>query len=301
MDSLYVIASSQYGLVTRAQLHGQGFNRNRITRWVQTGRLTRIYSKVFALPGSAPTPERAVLSRVLETGTSALVSHTTAAWVWGIAGYGPEPVHVVVPRHNRQHAHLPWHVHQFSAPLAEHRRLVRSIPTTSPALTMLHLAQVVGQQRLERAIDNAWSLGLIAGSDLGSLDDQLAIQGRNGIVAVREAAEQRGFDWVPPQSNLESRFMTLFGAVADEFDRQVPMEGERWSARVDFLHRASRTIVEIQSERYHTSLTDAAADTLRRSRLEEKGYRVVEVWDNELFTSPDLVIDRVLTAIRSVA
>ncbi|MEX2654141.1 MAG: type IV toxin-antitoxin system AbiEi family antitoxin domain-containing protein [Acidimicrobiia bacterium] len=302
MDSLYNVASSQHGLVTRTQLRDQGFHRNRIARWVQTGQLTRIYSKVFALPGSTATIERGLLARVLETGTDATISHTTAAWMWGIAGYEPTPVHVVVSRENRHHHHLPWRVHQFTGLPPGHRRTVRDIPTTSPALTMLHLAQVVGRQRLERAIDNAWSLGLITDTDLEKLDRELAVQGRNGIVAVRDATEERGADWVPPQSNIESRFMQLLGPhLASEFECQVPIEGEQWNARVDFLHRPSRTIIEIQSERYHTSLTDSAADTERRGRLQQAGYRVIEVWDNELFGDPETVMDRVLTAIRSVA
>lgn len=301
MNTLYTTAADQHGLITLDQLHAHGFNRNRIARWVTSGQLTRIYARVFALPGSTDTRRRGLLARVFETGTDATISHTTAAWMWGIAGYGPSPVHIVVTRHNRHHQHLPWQVHQFTGLPAEHRRMLDNIPTTSPALTMLHLAQIVSPPRLERAIDNAWSLGLLTGEDLRRLDEEAAIQGRNGIVALREATERRGPDWVPPQSNLESRFMQLLGYLGNEFERQVPMEGERWSARVDFLHRPSGTVVEIQSERYHTALSDAEADATRRARLEDAGLRVVEIWDNELFRNPDVVVDRVINAIRSAA
>jgi very-short-patch-repair endonuclease len=85
------------------------------------------------------------------------------------------------------------------------------------------------------------------------------------------------------------------------FRRQVNVGDGTWTARVDFLHEPSKTVVEIQSERYHTALTDRAADARRKERLERSGFTVVEVWDSELFTNPGIVVDRVLEAIRKVA
>ena len=167
---------------------------------------------------------------------------------------------------------------------------------------MAHQDYCLAVQHFERAVDNAWNLRLLTGRDLLELDDELAIQGRNGIVALRETGRRRGPNWLPPQSNLESRFMELMESVGRvDFERQVPIEGERWTARVDFLHRPSRTVIEIQSERYHTSLTDHAADAVRRSRLEEAGYHVVEVWDSEIFHQPAVVVRRVADAVRAIA
>lgn len=174
------------------------------------------------------------------------------------------------------------------------------VPVTSPALTLLHLAQIVSLRRLEIAVDRAWNLRLISGGDLKRLDDELAIQGRNGIRNLRAVSAERGPGWVPPASGLESRFMQLMGNGFG-FERQVPIEGETWSARVDFLHEASRVVVEIQSERYHTALTDRRADAIRRGRLEEAGYTVVEVWDTDLFTNPGGVIEQVRNAIERAA
>ncbi|HVR31555.1 MAG TPA: DUF559 domain-containing protein [Acidimicrobiia bacterium] len=68
-----------------------------------------------------------------------------------------------------------------------------------------------------------------------------------------------------------------------------------------FLHKATRTVIEIQSERYHSALTDVAADAARRAHLESAGYTVIEVWDRELFTNPGLVVERVLQALHRAA
>jgi very-short-patch-repair endonuclease len=302
MQRLFELAAEQHGLLTRKQLRDHGVDRHRVARWLKTGRLAQVQPQVMALPGSASSPRREILAKVLETGLDAVASHTTAAWLWGIAGYGPHPVHVVVTRQSRHHERLDWTVHQFTGLPPHHRRTVDGVLVTSPALTMLHLAQVVSEKRLARAIDNAWSLRLLTGRDLLELDAELAIQGRNGIRALRKAAKARGENWVPPQSNIESRFMELMNSMGHVgFKRQVEVAGERWTARVDFLHERSATVVEIQSERYHTSLSDREADSERRVRLEAAGFTVIEVWDNEIFQQPVVVLERVAQAIRRAA
>ncbi|MFP5332336.1 MAG: type IV toxin-antitoxin system AbiEi family antitoxin domain-containing protein [Acidimicrobiia bacterium] len=302
MEDIGTIAASQHGLVTRTQILASGVSRWTIRRWLDSGKLKEVQRSVYCVPGAPWSDHQDVLAKVLATDVGAAASHMTAAWVWGIAGFRPHPVHVVVNRHQRHHEMLPWTVHQFTGLPSHHVTVLNAIQVTSPALTMLHLAQIVGKQRLGRAIDSAWSLGILTGGDLFALDKELARSGRNGIVALREAAEARGEDWVPPQSNLESRFMSLidpFGGYG--FERQVTIRGDTWEARVDFLHRPSRTVVEVQSERYHAALTFREADAERISRLTAAGYLVVEVWDNELFHDPTLVIDRVLNAVNRAA
>lgn len=302
MDAIYRIAQTQLGLVSRAQLNEHGIGRERVARLVSRGAFSRLHSKVFALPGSVDTPERDVLGKILQTGGDATASHSTAAWLWGIGGYAKDPVHLVVTRQQRSHEHLDWTVHQFTGLPKHHRTILKSVPVTSPSLTMLHLAQVVSRVRLEIAVDRAWSLRLLTGEDLHELDAELGRQGRNGIVKLRKIAEARGPGWVPPESGLETRFMKLMEGFGHyEFTRQVKLSGERWSARVDFLHERTRTVVEIQSERYHSALVDRAADAKRIARLEEAGFTVVEVWDSELFTNPAAVVDPVTRAIHDAA
>ena len=299
---IFDIAGRQHGLVTRAQLASLGLERHRVARWIASGQLAEVHLNVLAVGGSRRTPARDVLAAALETGHDASASHTTAAALWGLGGFRLTPHHVVVTRISRHHHRLPWNVHQFTGLIAAHRRWIDDIPVTSPALTMLHLASMVSLPRLSRAVDNAWSLGLLTGRDLLELDEQLAKQGRDGIVKLRKVAAARGEDWVPPQSNIESRFMDLMqSATGLDFRRQVVIAEQNWTARVDFLHDPSKTVVEIQSEQYHLALTDAAADRSRRGRLEALGYRVVEVWDNELFQVPEAVVNRVVEAIHRAA
>jgi very-short-patch-repair endonuclease len=297
LEEVFALAASQHGLVTRGQLRERRVDRARVARWVHKGLLRIVDVNTLAISGAPRTERQALMAAVLETGHDASASHTTAAALWGLGGYRLEPTHVVVTRISRHHHRLAWSVHQLTGLVASHRRWIDNIPVTSPALTMLHLASMVSLDRLRRSVDNAWSLGLITGADLRQLDADMARNGRDGIVNLRKVASERGEEWVPPQSNIESRFDRLMTSVGLSFERQVRIETEAWAARVDFLHRLTKTIVEVQSERYHTALTDAEADRIRRDRLAALGYTVVEVWDNEIFQVPNIVVDRVRQAI----
>ena len=63
--------------------------------------------------------------------------------------------------------------------------------------------------RAERALDNVWSRNLTNRRLLDQMLDDWADRGRNGTVAMREILERRPSDYVPPASNLESRFTHL--------------------------------------------------------------------------------------------
>jgi very-short-patch-repair endonuclease len=81
-----------------------------------------------------------------------------------------------------------------------------------------------------------------------------------------------------------------------KFRRQVDVGDEEWSGRVDFLADDLPLIVEILSERYHTSLTDQSLDEARRARHTSMGFMVVEVWDHEIFYTPWTVVERIRAA-----
>jgi very-short-patch-repair endonuclease len=112
---------------------------------------------------------------------------------------------------------------------------------------------------------------------------------------MRELDSARGPAYVPPASGLERRFIE----INDEpMERQVDCGDEEWCGRVDFRHSLLPLVVEVQSEKYHTSLVDRAADAARRARLAAAGFEVVEVWDTDIWHHPDAVRDRIRAAVR---
>jgi very-short-patch-repair endonuclease len=114
---------------------------------------------------------------------------------------------------------------------------------------------------------------------------------------IRELLKDRGEDWIPPASNVEHRFDEIMRrAGITTFRRQVNIGEDGFTGRVDFLDSELPLVVEVQSERFHTALSDKAKDAARRTALEAQGLAVVEVWDFEIFHTPWVVVQRVKEA-----
>ncbi len=68
--------------------------------------------------------------------------------------------------------------------------------------------------------------------------------------------------------------------------RQVDSGGARWVGRVDFRASGAPLIVEIQSETFHTALTDKVDDARRMAALRDAGFAVVEVTESQVWHRP---------------
>ena len=291
------LARSQQLLVTRHQLLAAGLDRRAISRRIQSGMLEGVTSRVFRLGGSPTFPAQRLMIPLLHVGREAYISHTTAAAWWGIAGFRIDRIHLSIERvFHWQEKMRPVIVHHSTVIPDWCRKIHRGVPIVSPALVVLQLAGSLDKDRVSRALDSAWSLRLLDGQTVDALLVRLGRKGRNGVTVLRELRRLRPDPWVPPASNLESRFGELAERNGMRFRRQVNVGDEEWSGRVDFLADDCPLIVEILSERYHASLTDRANDEARRDRHAQMGFVVVEVWDHEIFHAPGVVIDRIRRA-----
>ena len=172
--------------------------------------------------------------------------------------------------------------------------VVQGIPTSSPALTMFQLAAQEHPARVERAVDSGFAMGLFDARALHDLLGRIAARGRNGIRTMRAVLQERGPDYVPPESGNESRFEWILKANGVPLPRrQVSVGNEFLIGRVDYLYEAEHGVVEILSRRYHSSKLDSRADRARFNRLEEAGFRVLTIWDQEIWERPDDVASKV--------
>jgi very-short-patch-repair endonuclease len=169
--------------------------------------------------------------------------------------------------------------------------MLDGVPIASPALVLFQLAGQVHPLRAERACDNAWAMGLVSGGGLHALLDELAEHGRNGISVMRAILSERPPHYQPPASGLERRFASILQEAGEEpMRRQVDVGGESWVGRVDFADSSLPLVVEINSERYHSSLTDQRADQARHEALHGAGFTVLWFWDTEIWHEPHRVV-----------
>jgi very-short-patch-repair endonuclease len=169
---------------------------------------------------------------------------------------------------------------------------------TTVERTLFDLMATVRPARAERALDNALVRKLTTLQGLGSIGDELCRKGRTGSALFRRLLAERGVDFRPTESSLEDAFLTLLrDAGLPEPERQVDLGGTEWIGRVDFYFRASRLVLEVDSDWFHTAALDVAADSRRDEALRAAGFEVVRVPEDEIRNRPALAIARVEAAL----
>ncbi len=97
------IAARQHGVVTAAQLAAAGLDKSAVTRRVRAGRLHRLHQGVYAVGHAAPSDKGRWLAAVLAVGEGAVLSHASAAALWGFLRPMEGPADVSLPDRNGRH------------------------------------------------------------------------------------------------------------------------------------------------------------------------------------------------------
>jgi very-short-patch-repair endonuclease len=270
------VAGRQYGVITRAQLHSLGASKHQIQRRIAAGRLHRVHTGVFAVGHRAPRREARWLAAVLACGEGGVLSHRSAAVLWGLADR--EGLPDVTTRTCRRSPGVANH----RAELVDAERTVRNgIPVTSPARTLVDLAHAVEAEQLTRAVRQAQFDQLF---DVPSVRRALD---RRPSSALRRLVD----DIAPTQSILEDRLLAI--CSRHRIPRpltQQPLAGRR----VDFLWPAERLVVETDGWQGHATQDAFQADRTTSNELQLAGYVVLRFTRADLERRPR----RVATAIR---
>src|SRR4051794_16778956 len=92
------LSRRQHGVVTRGQLLDLGFSAEAIKHRVQKGRLHPVLRGVYAVGRRELTREGRWMAAVLACGPGAVLSHRSAAAVWGFGREHPAYIDVSVTR-----------------------------------------------------------------------------------------------------------------------------------------------------------------------------------------------------------
>jgi len=218
------------------------------------------------------------MAAVLACGDGAALSHFSAAVLWRILDDRGQSIHVTAEKERKCRGAV---VHQ--APLEGERLLRFGIVVTTPARTIVDLADVVQRRRtLERAIDEAEYLRL-------DWSEAAPRHGRKGsgllssVLAVHEPGSTR------TRSELEEQFLAF--CDRHRFPRpevNVVIEGYL----CDFVWREQRLVVETDGRRAHGTARARQRDPIRDADLQIAGWRVMRITSVRLFREPDAVADQ---------
>jgi hypothetical protein len=288
MSSLSIVnqlAVRQHGVALAHEVHALGVAREELRHLVRAGRVDRVTRRVLRVPGAPRTDLQAVLIAVLDAAPGAFACGPTAAALWEVAGFRLRPVHVVRPRGVSGRRSSLAVLHEVKRLLPHHVTVLKDVPVVRPERMVLDLCASEHPRRAARALDDAWRRRLLSGRSLRALVDETSVQGRAGLGVLRALLDERGDDYVPPASNLERRFAAIVAqAGLPEMRRQVDSGGDdRWVGRVDFRDAHLPFVVEVQSETFHSALTDKVRDEIRSCALRAAGFEVVEVTEEQVW------------------
>jgi len=161
------IATSQNGAVTHAQLTETGLGHSGIGRRSDRGLLHRIHRGVYVVGHEAFAPHAREAAALLAVGEQTVVSHLSAAVLWGLAAAGAHDIDVmVIGRRPRRRPGL--HLHYASTVDLRDIRRLHGLPVTAPARTLFDLA-ATGYPKLERAFGEAHAQRLVTAREIEEL------------------------------------------------------------------------------------------------------------------------------------
>jgi very-short-patch-repair endonuclease len=281
-DEAAALARRQFGVVTRAQLLAAGMSASAIDRRQADRRLQRLHQGVFAVGHQILEEEGFWLAAVLACGEGAVLSHRSAAAAWQLRAARLWRVDVT-SRSDRGRGQPGIHAHRCRltpADVTTHR----GVPITTPARTLLDLAEVVTRRDLDRALEEALRLRLV---DHDSLARTIArAGGRRGLKRLRAALEALEPLTLRSRSELERRMLALVkGRGLPKPLVNAPLLGYK----VDLLWPAHRLVVELDGYEYHHTPQAFDRDRRRDGDLQRAGYRVQRFSFNQVDRDPEWV------------
>jgi hypothetical protein len=281
------VAGRQLGLFTHEQAVSAGATEDQIGHRVRIGRWVRVGGGVYRVAGVPVTWSQRALAACLVAGPGAVVSHRSAAVVWGVSGFRPGPLEITVPA-GRSGRNSLAEVHRTTSLPPRDRTTRQRVPVTRPARTVIDLAGRVGPALLEEVVDDMLCRRLVPLDKLRRRADELGR--RRGSRALQTVLEA----WTPgalPEGVAEMRIVRrLMAAGLPEPVRQheIRQEGEL-VARVDLAYPAERVAIELDSFRWHAGRGPFRSDRVRGNRIEAAGWRVLRATPEDAGLADDLV------------
>jgi very-short-patch-repair endonuclease len=267
------IAARQHGVASTGQLAAAGLSKDAIGVRERHGRLHALHRGVYAVGHRGLSREGRWMAAVLacdQEGRRAVLSHRSAAELWGLLSPSRGFVDVTVPGDGgrKRRVGIRGHRSKTLEPAETTRR--HGIPVTSPARTIHDLRRTrpsrggANAEQLRRAIRQASVFGL-------PFDDPETERTRSDLELLFRGICRR-HRLPPPEVNVE------LGEI-----------------EVDFLWRRRRLVVETDSYRYHRGPVAFENDRDRDLKLRMLGFDVVRFSEKQLQT-PQRVVS-VLTCL----
>ncbi len=256
------LAGAQKGNISHAQLRAAGLTGRAIGHRIARGNLHPRHRGVYALGHLALPPFSAEMAAVLACGPRALLSHSSAAHLWGFRPAGTDQIIdvTVISRQVRQRPGI--RAHRATELSREDVCQRNGIPVTSAARTLIDVASTLEDRQLERALHEALVSKLL---NLEQMRVALArYPRRRGCARLVELS--RSSQMTVTRSGGEEALYRLIrksGLPQPDVNARIDI----WT--VDFYWPQFRLVVEVDGSDFHRTRWSVERD--RRKDLDLRG------------------------------
>jgi putative AbiEi antitoxin of type IV toxin-antitoxin system len=251
------LAGRQRSLITRRQLLGLGATVRQVETWLAAGVLFRVHHGVYALAGARQDFDFQVLAGLLAAGLHAVVSHRTAAALFGLRRVTCSSIEVTVPGRRAPKGRG----------LSAHR--------SDLLLIVRHLTSLTAVERLLERFDG---------------------ERRPGARLLAELVEERRRGKRPSETGLEDELLEVFRAYGlPEPVRQfvLPLPGGG-TARFDAAYPDFLLGFEADGDKWHKGLLDRMRDEARDEQCGLIGWTVRRYGTDDIRDRPAGIADEVV-------
>jgi very-short-patch-repair endonuclease len=270
------IAARQHGVISLTQLRYAGLTRRAIGRRVASGKLYRIHRGVYAVGHPGLSREGRWMAAVVACGDGAVLSHRSAAALFGFA---PKPrgrwdeltPEVTVPGDGGRARRAGIVLHRSSTLLPSQTTRRAGIPVTKPARTLADLRREISASEWRAALREAEYLRL-------------------PLTGLFESDGTR--------SEPEAAFLRLLRR------HRLPMpevNARLGPYTVDFLWRDARLVVELDTYGTHGGRAMFHADRERDGWLKRAGWEVLRITDEWMARAPREVASTIRALLQAPA
>lgn len=284
-----VIAGRQSGRAARWQLLTAGVTDRMIRTMRRNGELIPRLPGVYAVGHAAPAEFARETEALLCFSMPAVLSHLSAARVWGLLppSRPQEPVDVLVHRDTKVRQPL-IRSHRTKQLDRKDVRIQRGLPVTSPARTLVDVTPLVSDDdELEHMLDEALEHNLVRITQIREVIARYGA-GRPGVHRLVVLLDERqGRSSALSRSFAERRLrdlLKLAGIAPDEMN--VDLHGHV----PDMVWREAKLIVEIDGYAHHRARSRFEADRRKDALLATHGWLTLRFTARRIRDEPYAVI-----------
>ena len=259
------LAARQWGHVTRGQLLSLGLRPRTLDARIAAGRLVRVHAGVYALGYRRVEPVARAAAAVLAAGDRAVLSHDSAAALWGLRRW-PRVAEVTVPGDRRPPAIT---VHRSRTLTPDDVTTQLGVRTTTAARALRDIRRRVTARQFTRLVNRSRLERLISASTAAQFLDRAGN---------------------PTRSGLEDDFQTF---LARHRLPRAEVNARVCGDEVDAFFPATKLIVELDDYETHGDRATFESDRERDAAHVAAGYRTIRL-------TPERLTDKTAATLRAL-